>query len=396
MKDILFIAHFTSLPNEEGNSRFLYLADRLIINNDISLELVTSNFSHKRKKHREKVVNKGYKITLIEEPRYKKNISLKRFYSHKIFSKNIKKYLKNRKKPDVIYCAVPSLDVAAEVAEYAKKNNVYFIIDIQDLWPQAFKMIFNIPFISNILFYPMEKKSIYIYESANDIVAVSETYAAKALKKASQRSFSVFLGTDLDSFDNLAKKNLVLDKPINEFWLAYVGTLGHSYDIKCVIDALKILKNKGVENIKFVVMGDGPLKNEFEEYANKNEVYSLFLGQLEYEKMVGILKSCDVAVNPITGNSAASIINKHGDYLAAGLPIINTQESKEFRELLKTYNAGINCNNNDPEDLSKRIHELYINISLREIMGINSRKLAVEKFDRRRTYQSIIDLLSED
>ena len=61
---------------------------------------------------------------MLKEPGYTKNVSFKRFYSHYVMGRNLRKYLSNRKKPDVIYCAVPSLDVAKTAAKYAK--NIIF------------------------------------------------------------------------------------------------------------------------------------------------------------------------------------------------------------------------------------------------------------------------------
>lgn len=148
MKKIFIITQYVSMPGEKSNGRFRYIAD-LLTSSDNQIELITTNFSHRDKTHRifnpDKVKNLKYKFTMLEEPGYKKNISLKRFYSHYKFAKNLKKYLEKQEKPDIIYCAVPSLDVAKVAAEYAKKNNIRFIIDVQDLWPEAFKMVFNIP-----------------------------------------------------------------------------------------------------------------------------------------------------------------------------------------------------------------------------------------------------------
>lgn len=400
MKDILVIAHFTQVPGETGNNRFAYIAN-LLSKSNYSVELITSDFSHKTKNHR--TVNKqqldqlNYKLTMLYETGYQKNVSLKRFYSHYIFGKSLKKYLANRKKPDLIYCAVPSLDVAKVAVDYAKKNNIKLIIDIQDLWPEAFKMVFNIPLISDLVFFPMKKKAEYIYSAADIIIGVSKTYVKKALKvnKRCEHAYSVYLGTDLTYFDKLAKENKFTEKPKDEIWIAYIGTLGHSYDLYTVIDAIKLLKDKGLKNIKFVVMGDGPLKSKFEAYAKEQEVYSEFTGRLEYQKMIGILKVCDIAVNPIKSGSAGSIINKVGDYAAAGLPVVNTQESNEYKKLLDEYNAGLNSVNNNPLDLSEKILFLIENEKIRIIMGENSRKLAEDKFDRKHTYSTIIKLLEE-
>ncbi|MDD6647452.1 MAG: hypothetical protein PUF60_06575 [Firmicutes bacterium] len=53
-----------------------------------------------------------------------------------------------------------------------------------------------------------------------------------------------------------------------EIWIGYCGTLGKSYDLKCVIDALTIVASS---DVKLIAMGDEPRKNEFEEYAKKRK-----------------------------------------------------------------------------------------------------------------------------
>jgi len=310
--------------------------------------------------------------------------------------KNLKKYLHKRKCPDIIYCAVPSLDVAYEAARYAEKNNVRFIIDVQDLWPEAFQMTFCVPVLSTLIFAPMKQKANDIYKAADEIVAVSKTYLDRAVSvnRKKIRGHCIFLGTELTYFDRSAIENKVV-KPANEFWLAYIGTLGYSYNVKGVIDALKIVKNRGISNIKFLVMGDGPLKEQLKSYSQKQDVWVEFTGKLDYPEMVGLLCECDVAVNPIKGGSAGSIINKVGDYAAAGLPIINTQESPEYKSLVKEFNIGFNCEDNNPSDIAEKLITLYQADILRKTMGINNRKLAVEKFNREKTYESILSLIED-
>ncbi|MGR9048660.1 glycosyltransferase family 4 protein [Halobacillus faecis] len=397
MRDVLIIAHFTQVPGEHANGRFDYIADMMASDGN-QVEIITTKFSHRDKSQRkvsqEQLDQLNYNLTMLKERGYKKNVSLMRFYSHQTFSKSLSRYLKTRKKPDVIYCAIPSLDAAYVAAKYARKNKVRFIIDVQDLWPEAFKMVFDIPKISNLTFKPMNNKADYIYNAADDIVAVSDTYLKRALSanEKLEKGLSVYLGTDLSYFDECARKNPI-EKPEDEIWLAYIGTLGHSYDLSYVIDALAILNEERFHNIKFIVMGDGPKQSDFEKYAAQKNVHVQFTGRLSYESMVGVLNCCDIAINPIKSKSAGSIINKVGDYAAAGLPTINTQESPEYRALLTTYNAGVNCGNKSPHDLAHAIKGLCENKDLREQLGKNNRKLAVEKFDRKSTYPQIISKL---
>lgn len=396
--DVLIIAHFCGDFDGSSNNRFNYIAEMLAKQN-ANVELLTSDFSHNKKSKRPPVVDiYPYKVTLISEPKYKKNVSVKRFFSHFIFSKRIGKYLKKRKKPDVIYCAVPSLDVALTAGKYAKKHNIRFIVDVQDLWPEAFGMILRSSFLKNIIFYPMRKMANYIYSLADEIIAVSETYADRAMQsnRKVEKAFSIFLGTDLSFFDKEAKENLVKNKPTNEIWIGYVGTLGHSYDIKCVIDAIKILQKSNMENIRLIIIGDGPLRKKFENYAATSGIKYRFMGRIKYPQMVGMLCTCDIAVNPIVKGAAGSIINKHADYAAAGLPVVNSQECMEYRELIKEFNCGLSCQPQNPQDMAKKLKLIISNEQCRKTMGANSRILATKYFDRTITYKKISEIVLSD
>lgn len=396
MKDVLIIAPFADLPDETGNCRYFYLANEISKNNEVKVELVISAFSHLKKQQRDtsKTFSSDYKLTYIAEPGYKRNVSLKRFRSHNIMGKNLKEYIGKREKPDVVLCAVPSLDAACVAAEYCEQNGVKFVIDVQDLWPEAFQMVFNVPVLSDIIFAPFKRDADYIYSRADEIVAVSETYADRAARVNNKASKTVvFLGTKIVDFDKFAFTG---EKDKNIFKIGYVGTLGHSYNITCVIKALEILKMQGYENIQFDVMGDGPLMEEFKSTAKVAGVNVVFHGRLPYPEMVSELTKCHIAVNPIVKGAAQSIINKVGDYAAAGLAVVNTQECPEYRDLINSYGFGFTSENDDIKGIAENILTLYKDEELRENMGSNNRRLALERFDRAAAYNAVIELLLED
>ena len=117
---------------------------------------------------------------------------------------------------------------------------------------------------------------------------------------------------------------------------------------------------------------------------------ALFTGRLPYNEMCALLKSCDITVNPIKSSSAATIINKHGDYAASGLPVINTQESVEYRKLIDEYQMGFNCHNDDAEDIARKLKLLADDKELRIRMGAGSRRCAEERFDRKTSYKKLV------
>lgn len=398
-KKIMIIAHFCDYGPENTNNRFNYIAS-LCAQNQFDVELVTSSFCHRSKMQRSAVRQNdcAYQTVLIAEPSYHRNISLKRlFYSHKKFAANLSDYLKKCDKPDLVYCAVPSLDAAEVAAQYCKQKGIPFIIDVQDLWPEAYKLVFHIPVLSDLLFRPMEKKANRVYGQADAVIAVSQTYVDRALSvnRKCKNGTVVYLGTEMSKFDAAASA-ADSSSPNGEIVIAYCGTLGHSYDLRCVMDALSILKNRGYQKVKFLVMGDGPLRKEFEDYAAEKQICCEFTGYLKYEDMVSRLIKCHITVNPITKGSAGSIINKVGDYAMAGLPVINTQESMEYRNLVDEYRMGFNCENGNADEMADRMAQLIDDPELRQKMGQNARQCGEQRFDRACTYTRILDIISGD
>ena len=170
--------------------------------------------------------------------------------------------------------------------------------------------------------------------------------------------------------------------------------LGHSYDLCGVMDAMKLLIEQGSDMVELLIMGDGPLKEKFEDYAKQNNLPVRFTGRLAYTDMVKMLVKCDIGLNVLVGKSDASIINKHADYVSAAIPVINVQKNQEFGELLVAYDAGLMCSPGDTQALATAIRFLAEDEEARKRMGMNSRRLAEDKFDRNKTYQEIINVIT--
>ena len=395
MKKIVIIDHFSQTPDEPGNNRFIYLAE-LLCRAGYEVEIITTDFSHKAKKTRnvseEQLRCLPYKYIMLPEPGYPKNVCIKRFYSHYKFGKHLKKYLQSIEIPDLIYIAVPSLDVGTAASQYCQKKGIPLIVDIQDLWPEAFKLVFHVPVLSDIIFFPMTVQADRFYSKADKIIAVSEVYRQRGLRQnqKDREGLCVYLGTDLKAFDYNSKKYKV-EKNSNELWIVYVGTLGHSYNIDLIIDALNLMKDNSSNQIIFKVFGDGPYMNKFKDHARTCKFRVDFMGRMDYPQMISYLKQSDIAVNPIIKGAAQSIINKHADYAAAGLPVVNTQECKEYRDLIQKYHSGINCKVDSAEEVEKALTLLINDPKSRQRMGKNSRKMAEELFDRSRTYSKIVN-----
>ena len=112
---------------------------------------------------------------------------------------------------------------------YAKKNKIPFILDIQDTWPESISAGINTDnYIVKLLMYPFILYANAIYRKADLIIGVSETYAKRGrVKNCKSKEFiSVYIGAEGNKFDNVIVKNLKKSK--NEIWITYIGTLSLS------------------------------------------------------------------------------------------------------------------------------------------------------------------------
>lgn len=387
--DVLMIAQFADVVGN-SNNRFNTLAS-VLGRLGADVELVTSSFSHtvKRQRPAPTARNPLYRTTCVREPGYPTNVSIRRILSHRSLGRNLTDYLHRRRRPDVIYCAVPSLDVADAARTYAKRHGVKFIIDVQDLWPEAFEMVLRPKRAAHYALAPLRSRAQRIYRAADAAVTVSETYSRRVAEARDDEASvsTVYLGTDLERFDGFTAK-----RPPEAGYreLVYIGTLGHSYDLPAVFDALRILRSRG-QRMRLHLMGTGPFEDQWRRDTADLRDEVIFHGALDYPEMVSRLRGCDIAVNPIVAGAAQSITNKVGDYAAAGLPVVNSQECEEYRTLLDAYGAGISCDAG-ARSIASALEKLASDDRLPE-RAKGSRLMAEEHFDRGVTYRRLGELI---
>ena len=398
---IIIIANFPAdIDGGKAKGRFLYLGE-MLCDRGHQVEMIVSDFVHGKKHHREKnsIKQDAYKtkITVLHEPGYHTNVSIKRLWSHYIWGRNVMKYINCINIPDVVYCAMPSLTAAKKAADYCRKNNVKFVVDLQDLWPEAFAMVIKNKILQKVLL-PMKWMANKAYSSADLAIAVSDTYVKRVIEvnKKIHSGLAVFLGNDGKVFD-MGKAKYHLVRSQEEIVIGYVGNMSKSYDIPCIFNALAKVKTRGHIQvpIRFVLIGGGVDEAKFKAYASKTYPNTDFLGYKGYQEMAGMLCDCDIVVNPIVKGSVASIINKVGDYALAGKPVINTQESPEYRHLVDSYKCGINCECGNSNEVADALEKLAKDPELRQTMGENARRFGIEKFDRRHTYQIIVEAIEQ-
>lgn len=402
MKKIWILTQATSLYGEPGYNRFRYISE-ILAAQEYDVTLVTSSFNHYNKKQRSKDLIKNYdqhyKLVLINEIGYHKNVSVKRIISHFIYGSNLKKFIKNSKDyPDIILIGLPPFPIPNYILKFKNKHGIKTIIDINDLWPEAMKNIIRNTFIYKLITFGLKKEAIKYYRLADHIIAVSNEYVdfAKQYNDTALSYTSIYIGAFIEEFDlGVQQYKGKFIKPHDEFWIVYIGTLGHSYDLRTLLESYKILKDHNYDFIKLKILGRGPLEKELKSYSERLNLDTQFIGYLDYKEMAAYLSLCDVAINAIVSRASQSIINKVADYFASGLPVLNSSLCNEMMNLIDDYNCGINYKPEDPIILSNSILEIYSNPERSKEMGQNARNLAIKKFNRNENYKVLFEIVNQ-
>jgi glycosyltransferase involved in cell wall biosynthesis len=385
---LVILAPFASVPGESKFNRFYLLAELFSENKKVTL--ITSDFNHNDKKHNRSKnyrVNDSFNIICLHELGYKNNISIKRFVSHLFFTYNFLLFiLKNKRifKNSLILAAYPLIFPLFILSVFKNKYNYKFIVDINDIWPQAFGHLlpkFGRPILNSKI---VNYLSAYIFLKADVIMSVSKTYLEHGIKSNPMaHSYVLYLGSDKGQINR--NSSIVTDLK-EEVHFAYIGALGTSYDLETCIRGFKTLSNYKNREIYFHIFGDGPNRKYLESISGNNV---FFHGFKEYSVMLNCVKNANFLVNPIKDGAAQSITNKLSDYIMLQKPVISSQNSDEIESLYSfesyhLYNAG---DVNDFIDKLKRI------INESKIVNFNSE--TINLFDRNLSYPKFVNWLNE-
>lgn len=400
-KHLAFVVHSTKLlPSEPGLDRGAYIAG-MLAEAGYHVDVITSSFQHWDKSHRDTkdpvFRSLPFDVVFLDEPGYKRNIDPVRIMSHRVFNKNLRRYLsEHREHYDAVWAQIPPNNISATAAAFSLYEDIPFIVDVNDLWPEAMRMVLDVPVLSDIAFAPMSRDAKRTFDCAWGVVGTSKEYAFHGQDYApipGGRCLTVYVGNDLPRFDAGAKCNPVY-KPEEEMWIAYAGTLGKSYDIETLIDAIPRMTGVDGKKTKVKILGDGPDRELLEAHAEQVAPESVdFLGYMDYEKMAGYLCASDIVVNSLVENAPQSIVSKIGDYLASGNPMVNTGTSPEMVSLVDQEGVGVSVEPGNAKALAAALQSLLSDDGARAEMGQRARALAEEKFDRNVSYDKITEFV---
>lgn len=156
---------------------------------------------------------------------------------------------------------------------------------------------------------------------------------------------------------------------------------GHIY----LIRAAEVLKNKGFENLKFIIIGDGPLLSELKQVVKEKNMSKNFVFYGQTNHIPEILQDTDIAVLPaLHDNMAYAIL----EALAMSKPVIATNVGG-IPEVITNLETGLLIPPKDHMSLATAIEFLLENETKAIEMAIKGESLIRNDFTLQQHVDSI-------
>ncbi|MGD0552241.1 MAG: glycosyltransferase family 4 protein [Sedimentisphaerales bacterium] len=189
-------------------------------------------------------------------------------------------------------------------------------------------------------------------------------------------------GVDTKMFSPLFRKEHIRTEfgvGKDDFLVGYCGLHGLAQGLEVIVGAADRLKE--FDNIKFVMIGDGPTKNRLMLEADKKGLTNLkFYTNRPKKDMPFVLASLDISLVPLSARFPGTMPSKIYEALASGTPII-VAKGCEGENLVMEFNTGGCYEPGDSKNLADVLLELVGNTRLYKEMRDNCVALS-RRFDR--------------
>ncbi|MGB3851429.1 MAG: glycosyltransferase family 4 protein [Tunicatimonas sp.] len=271
-----------------------------------------------------------------------------------------------KKRFQVIHGCNPP-DLIFITALFFKPFGVKYVFDHHDINPELYLAKFGRKdfFYRCMLFFER-----LTFRAADYSIATNESYQKIAIERGGMpadrvqvvRSGPSLKRLKLTSGNNEYKKG-------REFLIGYVGVIGVQEGLDLLLESVQHIVQQR-HDVQFAIVGSGTALEEIKAQTKQMglEEYVDFYGRVSDEKLVDVLNTCDVCVNPDrpTEMNNLSTMNKIMEYMALRKPIVQ-YNLKEGRA--SALEASLYAENDDTADFANKIMHLLDHPEDREQMG---------------------------
>jgi len=146
--------------------------------------------------------------------------------------------------------------------------------------------------------------------------------------------------------------------------------------------------------VQIHVAGEGPLRPRITDFVEQHQLRNLtYHGKLDLRELARLYAVCDIGLCPYAPESNVGMPDKAYDYMAVGLPIVNSLRG-ELETFLRDQHIGVQYIAGDSHSLAVALDGLAADTEKRLRMARNSYDAAAQ-FDQHLQYGRMADFMEE-
>jgi len=264
-----------------------------------------------------------------------------------------------------------------------------FVLEIRDLWPESIEAVGALR--NRRLLRFLEWLERRMYAAASHLVTVGEGYRGKLIERGVDPADIDVIpnGVDLELFLAGGDGRAVRERYGlgDRFVVAYLGTIGMGCGLEVVLRAAHRLRERGRDDVCFLLVGDGAVREELEARATADGLTAvIFTGRQPKSDMPAFLAATDACLVHLTRTELFKTVLPSKIFEAAAMrkPIVLGVEGFAA-DLVSEAGAGICIQPENEDELLEAVEKLAADPTLARRLGA----AGYERIASRYTYERL-------
>lgn len=299
---------------------------------------------------------------------------------------------------DIVFATTTPLTagIPAIVARWLRRKP--FVFEVRDLWPElprAMGVITN-----PLMLGAMSALEWTSYHSADRCIGLAPGITQGIARRGIAESTIATIpnGCDIDIFRAGTAPWRPEGVRDDDLLAIFTGTHGEANGLGAVLDAARTLRDRGRDDIKLALVGDGKLKAGLQERSGREGLHNLiFHPPVDKSRLAGLMAGADLGLQILANVPAfyyGTSPNKFFDYIAAGLPVLNNYPGW-LAEIIAQEGCGFAVPPNDAAAFADALEQAANDRAALKAMGKQAAAFAERRFDRLRLADQWVEWVTE-
>lgn len=267
----------------------------------------------------------------------------------------------------------------------SRVRNIPLVLEIRDLWPDYLADMGVVSGVAAKALFGLER---WLLSRASRVVVVTESFAQRVVEKGVPRSKIDVLPNAVDTHlyfrEETAPPIPELERATGEYLIGYLGHFGRGQALETVVAAAEILADRD-PSIRFVLVGDGPRRDEIREKIRGMPGVSITVhAPIPKESTRAFYNSCDICLVPLAPYTSfqATIPSKLFEIMACEVPVVGSM-SGEGEHVIKDSGGGVVAEPGSAESMVEAIlYTKALSVAERAAMGRRGREYVTKHYNR--------------